>query len=142
MQAEHPQLIDDLAMISVTVHDQDEALDWYTAKLGFEKRSDQTTTEFGPEVRHVTAAPREQGTEIVLWKPNPELNGEERTEQLIDNIGNQDIGTFETSDIDAAYEAMRSRGVTFLREPTEQSYGKETAFEDLYGNTAWLWEQA
>lgn len=66
---------------------------------------------------------------IKVPKPHSGLM-KKQAKQEIEMIGYRDIETFETTNI----EPLRSRGVTFHREPTEQSYGEETAFEDRYRN--------
>jgi predicted enzyme related to lactoylglutathione lyase len=59
---------------------------------------------------------------------------------MIEHVGHQRLGAFNTSDIETAYEELRSRGVTFHTEPTEHPYGIDATFEDLYGNWADLVE--
>lgn len=133
-QPEQSQSIDTLAITGILVHDKDEALDWYTTTLGFEKRTDETYGSDG-QWRWVTVAPKEQTEiEIALETPDPDHHGEERAERMREQIGHESLGAFNTSNIEQAYETLRSRGVTFRTEPTEQSYGTDAIFEDLYGN--------
>jgi predicted enzyme related to lactoylglutathione lyase len=131
-------LINRLSVVSILVRDQDEALRFYTEKLGFEKRAD---TTYGPGMRWLTVAPKGQKTpEIALAKPDAALHGEERTKALMEHIGRGTTWVFDTEDCCKAYRTLLARGVTFICPPTEQSYGVEAIFEDLYGNTFSLLE--
>lgn len=127
-----------LAMISVLVKDQDEALQFYTEKLGMEKRSDIT---FAPGMRWLTVAPKGQRKpEIALAKPDATLHGEERTSELMQRIGQGVPWVFDTHDCHKTYELLVERGVHFLSGPTKQLYGIEATFADPYGNTFTLLE--
>jgi predicted enzyme related to lactoylglutathione lyase len=132
------RVITQLAMVSVLVKDQDEALRFYTEKLGLEKRSDVT---FGPGLRWLTVAPKGQKRpEIALAKPDASLHGADRMHELMGRIGQGIPWVFNTDDCRMAYELLRSRGVTFISPPTNQLYGIEAVFEDPYGNTFALLE--
>ncbi len=138
MFSEKKGLMNRLSVVSIFVRDQDEALHFYTEKLGLEKRAD---TTYGPGMRWLTVAPKGRRTpEIALAKPDVSLHGEEQTGALMAHIGRGTTWVFETEDCRAAYRALLARGVTFLRPPTEQPYGLEAIFEDLYGNTFALLE--
>jgi predicted enzyme related to lactoylglutathione lyase len=126
------KVITQLAMIPVLVNDQDEALHFYTEKLGLEKRSD---IQFGPGMRWLTVAPKGQKRpEIALAKPDARLHGEERIRELIGRIGQGTLWVFGTDNCHKAYEMLHARGVKFLSTPTKQLYGVEAIFEDPYGN--------
>ena len=132
MFSEKRGLINRLSVVSIFVRDQDEALRFYTEKLGLEKRAD---TTFGPGMRWLTVAPKGQRTpEIALAKPDAVLHGEERTRVLLERIGSGTTWVFDTDDCRKAYRILLARGVTFINPPTEQVYGTEAIFEDLYGN--------
>lgn len=127
-----------LAMIAVLVRDQDEALQFYTEKLGLEKRADMT---FGPGLRWLTVAPKGQKKpEIALAKPDATLHGEQRTAELMGHIGHGIPWVFDTPDCRKTYELLIARGVKFLSTPTKQLYGVEAVFEDPYGNMFTLLE--
>jgi predicted enzyme related to lactoylglutathione lyase len=127
-------------MIPVLVKDQDEALHFYTEKLGLEKRSDVC---FGPGMRWLTVAPKGQKKpEIALAKPDVALHGEERTRELMERIGQGAPWVFGTNDCHKTYEMLSARGVKFLSAPTKQLYGTEAIFEDPYGNRFSLLEQS
>lgn len=132
MQHGNMKIITQLAVISVLVQDQDEALRFYTEKLGLEKRAD---VSFGPGMRWLTVAPKGQKRpEIALAKPDIVFHGEERTKELLGRIGQGTTGVFDTDDCWNMYETLCSRGVTFVHPPSKQKYGMEAVFEDLYGN--------
>ncbi len=120
-----------LAHIALVVRDYDEAIAWFTGKLGFTLLEDSYQPE--QDKRWVLVAPpgASQGsTSILLARASsPEQEA---------FIGNQAGGRvflfLATDDFDRDHEAMRSRGVRFVREPKLQPYGKVAVFEDLYGN--------
>jgi len=132
-------MIDKLNVVTILVRDQEEALRFYTDKLGFDKRSDEM---FGPGVRWLTVAPPgQQEVEIVLQKPEPAMHGEEQAEAMMAQVGKMPTWSFATDDCRAAYETLSSRGVNFVQAPEERPYGIEALFEDLYGNVFSLLEQ-
>jgi len=127
-----------LTMVSILVRDQDEALHFYTEKLGLEKRADVT---FGPGLRLLTVAPRGQKRpEIALAKPDTALHNPDRINELMEHIGQGVPWIFDTNDGYKAYEMLLARGVTFVSGPTQQLYGVEAVFEDPSGNTFSLLE--
>lgn len=138
MFSEKRGLINRLSVVSILVRDQDEALRFYTEKLGMEKRAD---TIFGPGMRWLTVAPKGQKTpEIALAKPDATLHGEERTKALMEHIGRGVTWVFDTDDCRKAFRTLQARGVKFICPPIEHIYGVEAIFEDLYGNTFSLLE--
>jgi predicted enzyme related to lactoylglutathione lyase len=121
-----------LTVISVLVKDQDEALHFYTEKLGLEKRAD---ISFGPGLRFLTVAPRgQQKPEIALAQPDAERHGAEHIRELTRHIGQGAPWVFDTEDCRKTYETLLARGVKFVSAPTKQLYGVEAVFEDPYGN--------
>ncbi len=121
-----------LAIISVIVRDQDEALRFYIEKLGLEKRAD---IVYGPGMRWLTVAPKGQRRpEIALAKPDALWHGKEHTQELLERIGQSTRWVFNTDDCCTMYKTLCARGVKFLNPPTKQLYGMEALFEDLYGN--------
>jgi catechol 2,3-dioxygenase-like lactoylglutathione lyase family enzyme len=118
--------------IALLVRDYDEAIDFYTNKLGFELIEDKLIPE--QKKRWVTVTPKgSSGTSILLAKARP---GEQET-----FIGNQSGGRvflfLETDDFDRDYEQLLSKGIAIVREPQDADYGKVAVFSDLYGN---LWD--
>lgn len=125
-------MIENLRLTSRIVKDQDEALRFYTEKLGLEKRADQT---FGPDDgrRWLTvAAGGDQIVEIVL-EPLDWSDGEDADRQEA-MIGHQQALAFSVDDCHETYETLRDRGVEFELEPEERPYGIEAVANDLYGN--------
>ncbi len=129
-------MINKLAIVTLLVRDQDEALKFYTEKLGFDKRQDQA---FGPGMRWVTVAPKNQTeVEITLQQPNAMMHGEDGAREMLAMIGHQPTWSYRTDDCRKEYETLRARGVKFVQEPREEPYGIEAVFQDLYGNSASL----
>jgi catechol 2,3-dioxygenase-like lactoylglutathione lyase family enzyme len=124
-------MIENLRLTSRIVDDQDDALRFYTEKLGLEKKADE---EFGPGFRWLTVAPEQDDTvEITLEKPDwPE--DEEEADRRAAMIGKQPALAFSVDDCHATYETLRDRGVEFITEPEERPYGIEAVASDLYGN--------
>jgi predicted enzyme related to lactoylglutathione lyase len=121
--------------VTILVRDQEEALDFYCNKLGFEKRHDFPLPSVSIEGdRWLTVAPKNQKEiAIVLRKPHADAL-ELVTSELDLQIGRGTLWTFATSDCRAAYNKLKENGVKFHAPPTKQSYGLEAIFEDLYGN--------
>lgn len=116
-------MLKSIAHITLYVRNQDEALAWYTRKLGLEKRDDMA---FG-EMRWLTLAVAGDNLEIVLHLPK-----EPGTEAL---VGKSPTLVFATSDCLADAERMRAAGVKITGEPEDQPWGVQATAEDLYGNT-------
>ena len=133
-------MITRLARVTIYVHDQDEALAFYTEKLGLKKRSD---VSFGPGARWLTVAPAGQTDfEILLQSPVPAMHGEEFARKISERVGQGTTWVFFTDDCRADYETLKGRGVSFSSEPQEQPYGVEAVFQDLYGNSFSLLQPA
>jgi catechol 2,3-dioxygenase-like lactoylglutathione lyase family enzyme len=132
------KLITPLTIVSILVGDQDEALTFYTEKLGLEKRSDIT---FGPGLRLLTVAPRgQQRPELALAKPDIARHSAEQVQEVMGRVGRGIPWIFSTTDCRKTYEMLLARGVNFLSVPTKQIYGVEAIFADPYGNTFALLE--
>ena len=125
-----------IANAQLWVHDQDEALAFYTQKLGFEVRSDVTLPEMG-NFRWLAVGPAGQDVSIVLMAiPGPPVFEPETTEQVRTLMAKGAAGTIflATDDCQAAYEELRGRGVEFVEEPEERPYGIDSSFRDPSGN--------
>jgi catechol 2,3-dioxygenase-like lactoylglutathione lyase family enzyme len=134
-------MINRLSHACIWVLDQDEALAFYTAKLGFEVRTDQTMDDF----RWVTVGPPDQpDLEIVLIVPRPPMMDAEAAEQVkaLVSKGAMGNGVFATDDCRATYEELKARGVEFIQEPAERFYGIEATFRDNSGNWFSLTQRA
>jgi catechol 2,3-dioxygenase-like lactoylglutathione lyase family enzyme len=126
-----------MASAQLWVHDQDEALAFYTQKVGMEVRSDVTLPEMG-DFRWLTVAPAGQpDVSIVLMKiPGPPLMDPETAEQVRNLMAKGFAGTIflTTDDAQASYEELKDRGVPFVETPEERPYGIDCAFRDPSGN--------
>lgn len=115
-----------LAIVTILVRDQDEALKFYTEILGLEKKDDM---QFGAEGRWLTvAAPQQQGLEIFLGK------ADSFGMDLMEHVGKAPAWAFSSDDCQGDYERLSARGVKFLTPPEEKPWGIQAVFEDLYGN--------
>jgi catechol 2,3-dioxygenase-like lactoylglutathione lyase family enzyme len=127
-----------LANAQLWVHDQDEALDFYTKKLGMEVRADVTLPEMG-NFRWLTVAPAGQpDVSIVLMAiPGPPAMDRETVGQVKSLMAKGFAGTvfFTTEDVYADYEQLKSRGVEFSEPPEDRPYGIDAGFRDPSGNS-------
>jgi predicted enzyme related to lactoylglutathione lyase len=127
-----------IANAQLWVHDQDEALAFYTEKLGFEVRSDATLPELG-DFRWLTVSPAGQpDVAIVLMAiPGPPVMDEEVANQVRSLMARGFAGTvfLTTEDCQASYEELKARGVEFTEEPEERPYGIDSGFRDPSGNS-------
>jgi len=119
----------------VYVLNQQEALEFYTQKLGFEVRTD-ATMEGG--FRWLTVGPKEQpGFEVILMEPRPGYMLDEATANVVRDLvkeGKLGGGVFDTPDCKATYEELSAKGVEFMGPPEKQSWGTATVFKDNSGN--------
>jgi uncharacterized glyoxalase superfamily protein PhnB len=127
-----------LSTAQLWVHDQDEALDFYTKKLGMEVRADVTLAEMG-DFRWLTVGPAGQPDfSIVLMAiPGAPVMGPETAEQVKHLMAKGFAGTIflTTDDVYADYEQLKSRGVEFSEPPEERPYGIDSGFRDPSGNS-------
>ena len=123
-----------LAVTSVKVLDQEEALDFYVNKLGMEKGQDIRQGSF----RWLTVRfPSDPEVEIFLEEPGPPVHDEATAEQLRELITKGALGSlvFYTDDARALYETLKARGVTdFTQEPIDHGYGTDMGIRDPFGN--------
>ena len=135
-------MLKQLTTVQVWVHDQDEALAFYTEKLGFELRDDVTVPELG-NFRWLTVGVPGQEVAIVLMAvPGPPVFDDETRDQ-IEALVAKGAATglfFSTDDIKATYEELKGRGVEFTEEPEERPYGIDCGFRDPSGNALRLTE--
>ena len=127
-----------ISTAQIWVDDQDEALDFYTQKVGLEVRSDVTLPEMG-DFRWLTVGPSGQpDIAIVLMAiPGPPVMDEETTGQVRNLVAKGFAGTIflTTDDVHADYEQLKGRGVEFSEQPEERPYGIDSAFRDPSGNS-------
>jgi catechol 2,3-dioxygenase-like lactoylglutathione lyase family enzyme len=114
--------------ITLLVKDFDEALAFYVSKMGFKKCRDD---KFAEDMRWVTVSPKDQSDlELTFVLANTEEKGKALGKQAGDHV----FLTLLTDDCRRDYEALKAKGVKFYGVPTEQMYGIDVVFEDLYGN--------
>jgi catechol 2,3-dioxygenase-like lactoylglutathione lyase family enzyme len=125
------------------VHDQDEALAFWTKRVGMEVRVDVTMPEMGG-FRWLTVGPVNQpDVAIVLMTiPGPPVMDDTTAEQVSDLMAKGFAGTvfLVTDDCRKSYEELKSRGVDFTEVPEERPYGIDCGFRDPSGNSIRLTE--
>ena len=129
-------MLNQLANVQVWVNDQDEALAFYTDKLGFEVREDVTVPEMG-NFRWLSVGVPGQDVAIVLMAvPGAPVFEEETRAQIQALLAKGASGGlfFAADDVRGTYEELKERGVEFTQEPTEQPYGIDAGFRDASGN--------
>ena len=119
-----------ISQLAIVVSDYDEAIKFYTEKLGFILYEDKVMSE---SKRWVVVGPKNSDCKLLLAKA---ANEEQRT-----RIGNQTGGRvflfLYTTDFWTDYNLMKSKNVEFVREVVEEEWGTVAVFKDLYGN---LWD--
>ena len=125
-----------LANTQLWVHDQDEALAFYTQRLGMEVRRDVTLPEMG--FRWLTVGPAGQpDIAIVLMAiPGEPVMDSETAQDVANLVGKGFAGTvfLTTDDCHAAFDELTARGVEFIDSPEERPYGIDSSFRDPSGN--------
>jgi catechol 2,3-dioxygenase-like lactoylglutathione lyase family enzyme len=120
-----------VTLCKVFVHDQDEALDFYTEKLGFEVAEDNKLGNYRwllvrlPDNREFCL-----NLDVATTDEQKALVGRQAADLPLISI--------ETDDCVSEYKAMKERGVEFEGEPEVQSYGTGVLLKDLYGNKIYM----
>jgi predicted enzyme related to lactoylglutathione lyase len=119
------------------VHDQDEALAFYTETLGWEVRADVTLPEMG-DFRWLTVGPvgQEDFAVVLMAIPGPPVF-EEDTSAMLRELVSRGVASpifLTTDDCHASYEELKARGVEFVDVPEERPYGIDASFRDPSGN--------
>ena len=117
-----------IGSVALVVENYDDAIAFYTQKLGFDLIED---TNIGNGKRWVLIAPpNSNGTNLLLAQAS--------TPQQLDSVGNQSGGRvflfLHTNDFWRDYKMMQQQGVKFNEQPREEAYGTVVVFEDLYSN--------
>jgi uncharacterized glyoxalase superfamily protein PhnB len=127
-----------LANAQLWVHDQGEALAFYTEKLGMEVRADVTLPELG-DFRWLTVSPpgQEDVSIVLMAIPGAPVLDEETRGQIETLVAKGFCGTvfLTTEDCRASYEELSARGVEFTEPPEERPYGIDSGFRDPSGNS-------
>jgi catechol 2,3-dioxygenase-like lactoylglutathione lyase family enzyme len=127
-----------ISAAQVWVHDQDEALAFYTEKLGMEVHADVTLPEFG-SFRWLTVGPPEQEDVSIVLMAIPEdhpMFERETLEQVkaLTAKGASATVFLTTDDCRRDYLELSSRGVEFTEAPEQRPYGIDSGFRDPSGN--------
>jgi uncharacterized glyoxalase superfamily protein PhnB len=126
-----------IASAQLWVHDQDEALAFYTQKVGMEIKSDVTVPELG-NFRWLTVGPpgQDEVAIVLMAIPGPPVFEAETVEQIKAVMAKGVAGTvfLTTDDCRADYEELKGRGVEFVEAPEERPYGIDAGFRDPSGN--------
>ena len=129
--------IKQLTHVNVWVHDQDQALAFYTEKLGLELRDDVTLPELGG-FRWLTVGPVGQPDVALtlMAPPGPPVFDADTDAKLREIVAKGAAGGlfFSTDDCRATYDELKSKGVEFTQEPMERPYGVDAGFRDPSGN--------
>jgi len=127
-----------ISVAQLWVHDQDEALDFYTRKVGLEVQTDVTVAELG-NFRWLVVGPAGQpDVGIVLMAiPGPPVMDEATADDVRRLMAKGFAGTvfLTTDDINATYDELTGRGVEFTEKPEQRPYGMDSAFRDPSGNS-------
>lgn len=130
-------MLTQLTHVNVWVHDQNEALAFYTEKLGMELRDDVTLPEMGGFRWLTVGPPNQPDVALALMAvPGPPVFDEETMAKLNELVAKGAAGGlfFATDDCSGTFEELKGRGVEFSQEPTQQPYGLDAAFRDPFGN--------
>ena len=128
-------MITRLNHVSIFVLDQDSAYEFYVNKLGFKVHTD---APMGKDMRWLTVCPPEQpDLEISLMAIADGMMFKDGSAKVMRDLvskGTFGFGVFECNDLNATYEEMKRKGVTFKKPPTKEFYGYEALFVDDSGN--------
>jgi catechol 2,3-dioxygenase-like lactoylglutathione lyase family enzyme len=129
-------MLTSLTSVNVWVHDQDEALAFYTDKLGLELRQDVTVPELGNFRWLTVGLPGQDVALALLAVPGPPVFDADTRDKLTELMAKGAAGGlfFSTDDVHASYEELKRRGVEFQQEPEQQPYGIDVGFRDPSGN--------
>jgi uncharacterized glyoxalase superfamily protein PhnB len=119
------------------VNDQEEALQFYTKKVGMEVRADVTLPEMGDFRWLVVGPPGQEDVGIVLMAiPGPPVMDEDTADQVRELMSKGFAGTvfLTTEDVQRDYEELSARGLEFHETPEQRPYGIDSAFRDPSGN--------
>lgn len=120
-------MIRKMGYITILVEDFDEAIAFYTEKMGFKLTNDNQLGDY----RWVTVGLSSQpDIGIVFVKADTE----DKRNRVGSQVAKHVFITLETDDVDRDYSKMKEKGIEFYGEPKDMPYGREVVFEDLYGN--------
>ena len=123
-------MIERVSHVTVLVRDCDEALDFYTNKLGFEKVED---SKMPSGDRWLTVAPKAcKDVQIVLQKPGAAFG--DRAGEMMKRVGQGTTWAFKVDDCKKTCDELQRKGVKILSPPMDLGFAIEATFADLYGN--------
>jgi catechol 2,3-dioxygenase-like lactoylglutathione lyase family enzyme len=117
-----------LGLVAIVVREYDEAIAWYTEKLGFELVEDTPQSDVKRWVR--VRPPGSTGTDLLLAR----AANAEQASRIGNQTGERVFLFLYTDDFHRDHDKYRDRGVVFVRPPSKETYGIVAVFEDLYGN--------
>ena len=116
-----------ISSIALVVKNKEEALEFYTEKVGFEKKTDYTNGGY----RYVTVGPKGQDLELALWQEgSPDQGGS--SGQL--KSGMYPPIVMMVDDVRKTAAELKASGVQFKAEPQEYPWGESATFTDPDGN--------
>ncbi len=128
-------MITKMSHVLIWVKNQQDALEFYRDKLGFEVDTDEM---FGENYRWLTMRiPTQPGFEIILMEPTPGMMLDEESAGQLRALIDKGVlggGVFDADDIYKTYEELKARGVEFKGPPSTQSWGTATVMKDDSGN--------
>lgn len=117
-----------IAHVAIVVQDYDEAIAFYTQKLGFELIED---TPLTAEKRWVLVRPKyTKGTALLLAK----ASNDNQKKYIGNQAGGRVFLFLYTDNFDIFYQNLLKNNIKIIRQPKDENYGKVAVFEDLYGN--------
>ena len=128
-----------LRYATIVVRDYDEALNWYTNVLGFEKVEDakfgNRDNQFGKDFRWIVVAPQGRKDVGIILEIAKSYSSTDSIGNYNARVGTETRWVFEVEDCHKFYAAASARGIKFIERPIDEPWGvTEAMFEDLYGN--------
>ena len=127
-------MLNAITISQVYVLDQDQALDFYCGKLGFEVKVDQ---QFGPMRFLTVALPSDPARAVLLELPAPPSVSADVADQVRDLVTKGAAGGhlfFVTDDAHKTHAELKERGVEITEDPVDQPYGTDFGLRDPFGN--------
>jgi catechol 2,3-dioxygenase-like lactoylglutathione lyase family enzyme len=135
-------MITSISHSAVYVLDQDEALDFYVNKLGFEVVQD---IDMGVMRWLTVSVPGDPSRQILLERPGPPAHDDETAAQVRELVSKGALGLafiITTDDCRKTYEELKAKGVEFTDEPVDRFYGIDCGLRDPFGNQIRLTQPA